>query len=837
MFRRRPEYFILSLLFIIILAAGAVHMGLTLPTGANGDRNSKAGDIIERAALMIGIDEETADKAEIRVRKGMMTVGDFLMACFTSPEYLLQGKDDQAFAQDLCYVLEGEADEDDVSDLIKELEDSSRLEVIAKAAAGKDASYSVTAAVPDREGSVISDFRMEDSLAGEGEYTIGIREAHGSFCATGEEVRTDFFVDGVLFRGYLAYGEYDEATGNKTFTISWDTSAVSSGEHEVTILLRSSDGRGIAVSGGKVKIPERSVLTENSVANCVLSGTSDSAWYMIDCGEDNCFLNFVDIGDDITVSLYDCTGNLIGTNGHPGSEYEILRGVKQDTQAISAETGIDGISNCFYAQVTRGPGCNSMSEDVYYKIVSSEDAAYYNGAYMAVMPGDDDDSLKLIDMTSTAFKVDKKDVKILPLNGALTDLRIGNSESGYDLGVYPDFKTEMKEYAYYMPSSQKVTVYCDALEGYAASVTISAVHGGFPVVLAPGEIYEVPEGETVLDIKVNSFNGKQYSYYVYLLNGNDDGSFYEQTLVQFPESYYSGLWLMHNLHPEYIFTAYNTGLDFQTVINAENQNGRSLAEYSSFPSYIKENSPVYDSPDWMAVKPEVTSYFLDPRNFLIPDRIFMFEQLSFDPNVQTLEGVKTMIAGSFLDGGEMDYAQMIYNAGQSAGVSPYFLASRIIQEMGFNGESALWCGQVPGYEGYYNFYNIGSYASADGEAVTNGAKYAMWGKEPDMQEISDFEASILLPWDSPDKAIEGGALWIASGYIDAGQDTLYFQKFDVKQDGTDLYTHQYAQNIMMAYSESKRYYNSYNNIGMLGQGFEFIIPVYDNMPEDYGYLP
>ena len=157
--------------------------------------------------------------------------------------------------------------------------------------------------------------------------------------------------------------------------------------------------------------------------------------------------------------------------------------------------------------------------------------------------------------------------------------------------------------------------------------------------------------------------------------------------------------------------------------------------------------------------------------------------------------------------------------------------------MGFYGESALWCGQVAGYEGYYNFYNIGSYASSDGTAVTNGAKYAMWGKDPDAQEISEFEASILLPWDTPEKAIEGGALWIASGYIDAGQDTLYFQKFDIKVDGSELYTHQYAQNIMMAYSESRRYYNSYNNIGMLDQGFEFIIPVYENMPEGYGYLP
>lgn len=837
MFKRRPEYFIMSVLFAVLLAAGVVYMVLTLPSASAGTRNNKTEDIVLRASSLVGMDEEAAEKAETRIRKGMMSMGDFLTACFTSPEYLLQGKDDTAFAQDLCYVLEGEADEDDVSDIVEDLEDSSRMAVIAKAASDKDASFSCSANVSSEQGSVISAFEMNETIASQGEYTIGIREANGSFSATGDEVRTDFFVDGILYRGYLSYGEYDEATGTRTFTLSWDTADVSSGLHDVKILLRSSDGRGIAVSGGTVKIPDRNVLQANSVANCVLTAGSDSAWYVIDCGSDNCFLNFVDIGDDINVTLYDCLGNEIGSNGHPGSVYEVLRGVKQDTELIAEQTGIDGISNCFYAEVRRGPECTTVEEDLYYKIVSSEDAAYYNGAYMAVMPGDDEDTLKLVDMTSTAFKVDKKDVKILPINGSLTSLRIGNSDTGYDLGVYPDFTTEMKEYAYYMNSGSKVTVYCDTLEGYAASVTITAFHGGAPTTLAPGQIYEVPSGETVLDVCVKSFNGKEYSYYVYLLNGNDDGTFYEQTLIQFPQSYYSGLWLMHNLHPDYIFTPYNTGLDFQTVLNAECKNGRSLAQYSSFPTYIKDNSPVYDGTDWMAVKPEVTSYFLDPRNFLVPDRIFMFEQLSFDSDLQTIAGVRSIIAGSFLDGGDKDYAQLIYDAGESAGVSPYFLASRIIQEMGYNGESELWRGEVDGYEGYYNFYNIGAYASADGLAVTNGAKYAMWGKEPDAQEISDTEAAILLPWDTPEKAIEGGALWIASGYIEAGQNTLYFQKFDIKQDGTELYTHQYAQNIMMAYSESRRYYNSYNDIGMLDQDFEFIIPVYENMPEDYGYLP
>ena len=158
--------------------------------------------------------------------------------------------------------------------------------------------------------------------------------------------------------------------------------------------------------------------------------------------------------------------------------------------------------------------------------------------------------------------------------------------------------------------------------------------------------------------------------------------------------------------------------------------------------------------------------------------------------------------------------------------------------MGSNGQSKLAQGTVEGYEGYYNFYNIGSYGSTgDGGPVLNGAKYSRWGYEPDKQELTDKERSFLLPWDSRDKAITGGALWIASGYINNGQDTLYFQKFDVVDNGTALYDHQYAGNIMMAYSEGYRYYKSYLSTDQLGNTFEFIIPVYDNMPDRYGDKP
>jgi len=348
----------------------------------------------------------------------------------------------------------------------------------------------------------------------------------------------------------------------------------------------------------------------------------------------------------------------------------------------------------------------------------------------------------------------------------------------------------------------------------------------------------LPQGESVVTVNVTGFSGNVREYNLYFLNGTSSDSFSQSTLPQFPESYYNGIYLLHKLHPDYVFTAYDTGLDFDTVLANEDSSGRSLLQYSSFPSYVKSDSKIYDSPDWMAAKTTVVSYYLDPRNFLMPDTVFMFENLSFDGTVHTVEGVKNIIAGSFMDTDSYDYATVIYEAGRQAGVSPYFLASRIIQEMGYSGQSALSSGSVEGYEGYYNYYNIGSSATtAEGGAVLNGAKYAKWGSDPDAQEITEDEALYLLPWDSIEKAIKGGALWIASGYISAGQNTLYFQKFDVTDEEGNYYIHQYAQNIMMAYSESLRYYDSYESISALDSNFEFIVPVYDNMPVSFGELP
>ena len=840
MYVRRIEYIAAALLFAVLGAVVAVITALSLDTGiSDPDRKTlkTADDIVVRAGSLTSISDDEVRIAKARVEDGLISCGDYVISVMTSPEYLLKGISDEQFANDLCTVIYGEAKQNKVNNILGDLKQYSRVTAIDRALASESRKLRATGN-PTGQGSVISSVSLEKTSDSPEQYTVGIKESKGSYTATGDEVRTDFFVDGSLFYGYLKYS-VDKSGSNsnyKEFVLSWDTADCAPGRHEVYALLRSSDGRGTVISGGEITIPEKLAIEPGSVEESFIPAGKPDSWYMIDCKEENCYINFAGLSDDIRVSLYDLKGELIGTNENPGIPYAMLRGKKQDADAVAEETGITGVSNCFYVCVSRASTSTDMEKDVGFTMIQTRECAYFDGTYMAVT--DDGSNVKLKDMANNTYDVEREKAGIVPINGTLSSLIMDDYASAKNVDLYPKFDYLVRDYGFYAGNTKGIALRCAALEGYSADIKIIADSNGQERELTQGEIFELPQGETEITLKITSFDGFADSYTIYLLNGNDSGGFYQNTLSKFQASYYSGLWLLHNLKPSYVFKPYYTNLSFNTALEAESSYGRSLIEKSSYPSFVKPNSKVYDKPDWMAAKPEVVSYFMDPRNFFTPEKIFMFEMLGFDPKVHTIDGVKEIIKGSFMDGVDQDYANMIFEAGKEAGVSPYFLASRIIQEMGYKGESALSRGEVTGFEGFYNFYNIGAYATTDpGGAVINGAKYAQWGKDWDGKEITDQEASFLLPWTSADKAIKGGAKWIASGYIDKGQNTLYFQKFDVLDDGTEKYNHQYAQNIMMAYSEGRRYYRSYASIGMTDAGFEFVIPVYNYMPDTYGSLP
>ena len=113
-------------------------------------------------------------------------------------------------------------------------------------------------------------------------------------------------------------------------------------------------------------------------------------------------------------------------------------------------------------------------------------------------------------------------------------------------------------------------------------------------------------------------------------------------------------------------------------------------------------------------------------------------------------------------------------------------------------------------------------------AIKNGLQYAKDGKGASQATKDKY----LIPWNTKEKAITGGAIFIGSSYINVGQNTIYLQKFDVNDDrGSDLFWHQYMTNVLAPYSEGKSIYNGYQKSGLLEMPMSFIIPVYNNMPE------
>ncbi len=298
---------------------------------------------------------------------------------------------------------------------------------------------------------------------------------------------------------------------------------------------------------------------------------------------------------------------------------------------------------------------------------------------------------------------------------------------------------------------------------------------------------------------------------------------FEEQLKAFPEAYHRALKAIHEAHPSWHFEAFDTGLDWAEVQRNENVPGRSLtnsryaSHYSTTHGYDWETDTFYamEAGTWFQANPSLVAYYMDPRNFLNEDDIFQFEKLTFSSASQTLESVEAMLKGSFMEGktilddqaNPISYGAAFLKAAESANVSAFHLVTRCIQEVGWSGSSCAH-GNYPGYEGYYNFFNIGANSGA-----TDGMIHAK-----------------AQGWDSPYKAIMAGGSFIGSDYIARGQNTPYFQKFSVV-DPKYYYWHQYMTNIAAAHSESKLQGGTYEALGYMESSFVFRIPLYKNMPE------
>lgn len=300
----------------------------------------------------------------------------------------------------------------------------------------------------------------------------------------------------------------------------------------------------------------------------------------------------------------------------------------------------------------------------------------------------------------------------------------------------------------------------------------------------------------------------------------------------FPNTYWNDLCYLKEKHPNWNFTADLTGLPFATVVEKESVIGTSFIQSNNEGyfntdegsyDYLTDTFKVMEGSNWYAASSEVVAYYLDPRNFLTERYIFMFEKLSFDESYQSINAIEAILNGKDIK----EKASVIFEAGKSANANAIYLASRIKQETGGNytGNSLKGSSITVNNKTYYpvyNPYNIGA-----NTGVYDGLVWAVSG------------TSYLRPWLSLDNAIKGGASFITNRYISKGQDTSYFQKFNVSSYSSySAYSNQYMTNIRGAANEASITYDGYDEMGLLSTvSYNFVIPVYDNMPTSTSSLP
>ncbi len=329
------------------------------------------------------------------------------------------------------------------------------------------------------------------------------------------------------------------------------------------------------------------------------------------------------------------------------------------------------------------------------------------------------------------------------------------------------------------------------------------------------EEYLLPILETGEGYGISAYGMRSSSVMPYAVNTSD--------ISAFPGSYQGALRSLKNTHPNWTFVPMKTGLDFNTSVSKEMGAKSLIQNTTSNASKGWVGSVCPSEKGWYYATRPAVEYCMDPRNFLTETYIFQFEQLTFNASYHTQSAVQSFLNTTFMkgvlpdDSAKRTYAQAFYEIGQKRRLSPIHLASRVYQEQG-KGTSGLISGKYPGYEGYYNFFNIDVWGASTEEKITRGLTYAK-----------------NKGWNTRYKSLEGGAATIGNNYILKYQDTLYLEKFNVdKNSPYGIYEHQYMQNIQAPASEASSTKKMYANAGSLNSAFVFKIPVYNNMPNESG---
>lgn len=301
--------------------------------------------------------------------------------------------------------------------------------------------------------------------------------------------------------------------------------------------------------------------------------------------------------------------------------------------------------------------------------------------------------------------------------------------------------------------------------------------------------------------------------YTYTKNSNNLPSDFEQ---KYP-GYIALVQALVVSHPNWTFKLYETGLTWEATINSEYQNHTDSIKNVVPSNYSNEwicsicGREEQDTGRWYCASRQAIEHVMDPRNSLNDANLFQYLQLSNDKSITKDQVAQMASKISYLN--NQSIIDAIYEVANDPdyNINPFYIIGKILQEQG-SGASALCSGQgyKGQYVGYYNLFNVGASGKGEEAVILNGLAYAK-----------------SQGWDTPKKSIMGG-IGLVKRYIKRGQDTLYYQKFNVTYK--PYYVNQYAQNLFDAQSIGSILKGYYKDAGLLESSFTFVIPLYTGMP-------
>ena len=133
-------------------------------------------------------------------------------------------------------------------------------------------------------------------------------------------------------------------------------------------------------------------------------------------------------------------------------------------------------------------------------------------------------------------------------------------------------------------------------------------------------------------------------------------------IENFPETYKPYLSEILKKHPSWNFVALYTDLDWNYVISKENKFGVNLVPKNYSDAWKNTNENEYNievDNGWVDSSKRAVEYCMDPRNFLNEIRIFQFEELSFNSNSNSLNGIEKILYGTEFYNKQVYYLQAL----------------------------------------------------------------------------------------------------------------------------------------------------------------------------------